>query len=155
MSMRFLKHTFLLVAAMFIAGGSFAQMTADPTAWKYELKKKSATEYQLIFHLELKTGWHIWSLNPGGDGYQIVPSFELDKNPNVQIKGNPTEKGKATTTTMEGIEGKVTYLSGNVDYVQNITVKGNTKITGKHTYQVCDDKQCLAPKDKDFAFEIK
>lgn len=130
--------------------------TGDPTTWTYEVKKKSATEYQLIAHLQLKMGWHIWSLKPGGDGFQIVPAFSFDKNPAVQLKGEMMEKGNATTTTMEGVDGKVTYLSGQVDYIQNVTVKkGGVKITGKHTYQVCDDKSCLAPVDKDFVFEIK
>jgi hypothetical protein len=153
--MQFLKRTALLISALFICTASFAQVNGDPTSWTYEVQKKSATEYILIFHLDLKKGWHIWSLNPGGDGFQIVPSFNLDKNPNVQVKGKPTEKGKATTVTMDGIDGKVTYLSGKVDYALRVTVKGNKKITGKHTYQVCDDKQCLAPADKDFTFEIK
>ena len=44
-------------------------MIADPTTWTYEVKKMSANEYQLIFHVSLKEGWHIWSLKPGGDGY--------------------------------------------------------------------------------------
>ena len=50
--------------------------------------------------------------------------------------------------------GEVTYLSGQIDYVQEVVVKGPTKITGKHTYQVCDDRQCLAPVDKSFEFVI-
>jgi hypothetical protein len=133
---------------------SFAQNIEDPTQWKYEVKKKNATEYELIFHLDLKSGWHIWSLHPGGDGYEIVPSVAFDTNPKVKVKGKLAEKGKATTTKMEGIDGKITYLSGKIDYVQNITVNGNTKITGKHTYQVCNDNLCLPPKDKDFVFEI-
>ncbi len=153
--MRIVKQTALIVSCLLMAGISFAQMTADPTTWKYEVKKKSATEYQLIFHLDLKQGWHIWSLNPGGDGFQIIPAIAIDKNASVTVKGKPTEKGKATTTVMDGVDGKVTYLSGKVDYVQEVVVKGSTKITGKHTYQVCDDKMCLAPVDKPFVFEIK
>jgi cytochrome c biogenesis DsbD-like protein len=149
---RFLPFVTLL---LFIGAPSFAQVTEDPTNWQYELKKKSATEYQIIFHLDIKEGWHIWSLHPGGDGYEIAPTFTVDKNPKVKLKGSVTEKGKTTTTTMEGIDGKITYLSGKIDYVQNITVTGKTKINGKHMYQVCNDKMCLRPTDKDFALEIK
>jgi thiol:disulfide interchange protein DsbD len=131
-------------------------MVADPTSWKYEVKKKSATDYELIFHLDLKQGWHIWSVKPGGDGYEIAPSFTFDNNANVKMKGEIKEKGKVTTTSMEGIKGKVTYLNGKIDYTQEVTVTGGkAKITGKHTYQVCNDMMCLPPKDKDFVFEIK
>lgn len=150
-----LKKYTLLLATLFVSCFSYGQMTADPTSWTYEVKKKSATDYELIFHLDLKKSWHIWSLNPGGDGFQIVPSFDIDKNPNVQVKGKPSEKGKATSTIMDGVDGKVTYLSGKVDYTLNISVKGSTKITGTHTYQVCDDKMCLAPVDKKFEVEVK
>jgi hypothetical protein len=147
---------FLLSILLVIAGQtSFAQMIEDPTSWKYEVKKKSTNEYQLIFHLNLKAGWHIWSLKPGGDGYEIAPSFDFTANPKVKLKGKTAEKGKVTTTKMEGIDGKVTYLSGKIDYIQDVTVTGDTKVKGKHSYQVCNDNMCLPPKDKEFEFDIK
>lgn len=94
-------------------------------------------------------------MHPGGDGMEIAPSFTFDKNPKVKMKGNTIEKGKTTTTTMEGIDGKITYLNGEISYTQDVVVTGSTKITGKHTYQVCSDRLCLRPVDKDFVFEIK
>ena len=153
--MRTLKLFFILCPAVFLSVTSFAQMIEDPTTWKYEVKKIGKTEYELIFHLTLKKEWHIWSLHPGGDGYEIAPSFTFDANPNIKIKGAATEKGKPITTKMEGIEGKITYFTGKVDYTQDVTVLANTKITGKLEYQVCNDKMCLPPKDKEFSFEIK
>jgi len=153
--MRYLNLCLLLLLTCFSAMPSFAQMTADPTTWKYEVKKKSATEYQLVFHVELKTGWHLWSVKPGGDGYQIPTSFKFDNNTGVKLKGSIAEKGKMITTAMEGIDGKVNYYAGNVDYIQNVTVAaGATRVTGKHTYQVCNDRMCLPPMDKDFVFDV-
>jgi len=151
--MRSIKVLLLLLPIFFVAIPSFAQ--DDPTNWKYEVKKKSATEYQLIFHLTVNKGWHIWSIHPGGDGSLIAPSFTFVPNGKVKMKGTVDEKGTPTTTSMDGIDGKVTYLSGTVDYIQNVTVTGNGKITGTQTYQVCNDRMCLAPKDKEFSFEIK
>ncbi len=144
-----------MMLAVAVVAPSFAQMTDDPTAWKYEVKKKSGNEYQLVFHVQLQDHWHIWSMQPGGDGMLIAPSFTFNTNKAVKMNGKMTETGKKTTTTMEGIDGKVNYLSGTVDFTQNVTVNGHTKITGKHTYQVCNDQMCLAPKDKEFVFEIK
>jgi DsbC/DsbD-like thiol-disulfide interchange protein len=145
----------LLGAFISVCFQAEAQVMQDPTSWTYEVKKKSATEYQLVFHLKLKEGWHIWALNPGGDGYQVVPGFEFDKNDKVEIVGKPTETGKKITNRMEGIDGAVSYFSGNVDYVQDIKVKGPVKVTGKHSYQVCNDMMCLPPKDKKFLFDVK
>jgi len=153
--MKSLKILFFFLPLIQVAAPAFSQMIEDPTTWKYEVKKKSATEYQLIFHLDLKAPWHIWSLHPGGDGYEIAPAFTFDNNPKVKMKDSVIEKGKKTTTKMDGIDGKITYYSGKIDYIQNVTVTGQTKITGKHEYQVCNDRMCLPPKDKDFVFEIK
>src|SRR4051812_3242841 len=111
--MRSLKCLLAFLALLLIASPLFAQ-NEDPASWKYELKKKNATEYELIFHLTLKEGWHIWSLKPGGDGMEIAPSFEFAKDTKVKMAGPITEKGKAIVTTMEGIEGKVTYFSKTV-----------------------------------------
>ncbi len=152
--MKLLKSILFFIGVL-LALPSFGQTIEDPTNWKYEVKKKSATEYQLVFHVTLKPKWHIWSVNPGGDGFEIPPSFAFDKNSKVQLKGKVVERGKPVVTKMDGIDGKVTYYSDKVEYTQDITVTGNTKITGKHTYQVCSDKLCLPPKDKDFSFEIK
>ena len=152
--MQLIKVASLILALLFAARPSFSQID-DPTTWKYEVKKISATEYELIFHLDLKKGWHIWSLTPGGDGYEIAPSFTFDKNQKIKLKGKTTEKGETITTTMEGIDGKITYLAGKIDYVQEVTVSAKATITGKHQYQVCNDRMCLPPKDKDFTFDIK
>src|ERR1017187_6116100 len=123
--MKLLKCFFLFLSVILFNHSSFGQMIDDPTAWKYEVKKKSATEYQLIFHLDLKAGWHIWSLKPGGDGYHIAPSYTFNNNPKVKMKGSVIETGKKTVTKMEGIDGKVTYYSGKIDYIQDITVTGS------------------------------
>lgn len=151
-----LKTTLIMMALLLAANPSRAQMTPDPASWSYEVKKKSANTYELIFHLKLQKDWHIWALKPGGDGYQIAPSFKFDKASGVQFKGTPSEKGKPVTAVMEGIDGKVTYFADGVDYVQTVvvTAKG-VKITGKHGYQVCNDHICLPPKNKNFVFEIK
>ncbi len=153
--MSFKRLVFLFIAILITSSVAYSQMIEDPCTWTYEVKKKGGHEYQLIVHLDIKKGWHIWSLNPGGDGYEIAPTFNFDKNPNVKLKGGVTEKGKKTVTKMAGIEGLVTYYTGKTDYVQEATVTGKTKITGIHSYQVCNDKMCLPPKDKNFVFEIK
>lgn len=148
------KSALLLLLVFLTTPPVFAQIQ-DPTVWTYEVKNKGNHQYELIFHLNINKEWHIWSIAPGGDGFLIPPSYKFDKNTNVQLVGEVTEYGTKVTTEMEGIDGKVTYLSGNVDYVQIVNVKGACKITGKHEYQVCNDNTCLPPKTIPFSFEIK
>ena len=145
----------IFVLLFLFATTSFAQSQKDPASWKYEVKKKSSIEYQLVFHLSLEKGWFIWALKPGGDGLIVAPGFAFDKNELVKMKGTVTEKGKKVSCIMAGIKGEVNYFTGKVDYLQDVIVTGKTKITGKHEYQVCNDRTAIPPKYKNFVFEIK
>ncbi len=153
--MRPLYNALLLIAGLCFSANTFAQTEEVHAKWTYEARKKKAGEYELIFHLKLDKGWHIWSLDPGGDGYQIVPSFNIADNPNVKVQGPPTEKGHVTKTEMDGVDGVVSYLSGKIDYAVDVTVRNKTVITGKLNYQICNDRLCLPPTDEDFEIEIK
>ena len=154
--MKFNKPILFVLAFVFSANTLFAQnMIADPSTWTFETKHVKDNHYQLIFHLKLKEGWHIWSLNPGGDGFQIVPSFKIKKNDAVIKLGSFKEKGNAITELMDGVDGKVTYFKSKVDYIAELEVNNNTTLSGTYTYQVCDDKMCLPPATKKCSFEIK
>jgi len=151
-----LKAVFIFLLGLLINPAAKAQLVSDPTTWTYEVKKLgTGNEYQLTFHLALKDGWHIWSMKPGGDGFQIAPSFTFSKTANYSLVGKTTEKGKKISETMDGVDGIVNYFKGKIDYIQTVKVTGNTIIAGTHEYQVCDDKMCLPPKTKKFTFEIK
>lgn len=144
----------LLVSTGFVKT-SFAQESLDKSKWRFEAKKKNGNQYDLIFHLSLPKGWHIFSLNPGGDGSLIAPSFAFDTSSSLKLIGKVTEKGDLITEKMEGITGRVRMYEGSVDYIQHATYTGNGQITGMLTYQICNDKMCLPPKDKSFVFEIE
>lgn len=152
--MTLFRHHFLLGIFILLGLAAQAQIPSDPTTWKYEVKKKGNNEYQLIFHLELKDDWHVYSLKPGGDGYELAPTFEFDKNPKATLKGQLTESGTKIVKKLEGIDGPVAFFAGKVDYMQLVKATPGTKIKGKHMYQVCNNSICLPPKDKNFVFEI-
>jgi thiol:disulfide interchange protein len=154
--MKVLKYALLVLSGLFIAGSLSAQEPEkDAANWTYEIKKTGENKYDLICHLRLDKDYHIWSLNPGGDGFQYVATFSFEKNPMVKLIGKVREKGKKITGPMEGVDAPtVSYFSDNVDYTQSIEVTGNTEIRLKHKYQVCDDKHCQSPKSKNYSFKI-
>ena len=153
--MRLLRIGILLTFGFLTAHNTRAQIIQDPTTWTYEVKNKSVNEYELIFHLSLKEGWHVWSLKPGGDGFQVIPSFVLSKNAAIISQSKIREIGKPITRKVEGVKALVTSLANKVDYVMTVKVTGNTTIKGKQEYQVCNENLCLPPKDKEFVFELK
>jgi thiol:disulfide interchange protein DsbD len=131
-----------------------AQMTADPTDWKYEVKKMGADKYELIFEVKLKDGWHIFSQKPGDD-FIIPPSFDVKADRRVKLLGKVQEKGNLKTEKIDGIDNPVRYYESKADFVLLVSAKPGSKITGDHVYQVCNDKMCLPPKKKHFEFVIK
>lgn len=144
----------LLLAIAFLANSVHAQIIKDPTTWTYEVKKTGEKKYQLIFHLRLEKEWHIFSFNPGGDGSSFIPTFKFNKLQGVKFVGAVKEKGKVISKKMLDDEPAFRFYEDRVDYVQELSIEHNSKITGIHEYQVCKET-CLAPKKKQFSFEIK
>ncbi|WP_276134766.1 protein-disulfide reductase DsbD family protein [Polluticoccus soli] len=146
-------RTALLVAlSFFISWTVNAQIIEDPSEWKFEAKKKKGNEYDLIFHVNVKNGYHIYSLDPGGDGSFPPPEFNFTKGENFKLNGKVTEKGQRIDETIEDI-GTVHYFK-KVDYIQPATITANGKITGKYSYMTCNEQGCLPPKTKSFTFTI-
>ncbi len=144
--------SFLLLFSFFALSPAFAQIIEDPTVWTITAKKKSGNQYDLVFHVDVKNNWHIYSLDPGGDGSFLPPDFRLDKSTRYKVNGKITEKGKKIDETIEDI-GTVHYYK-NVDYIVPITVDTNGKITGKYEYMTCNDQGCLPPKTKKFSVDV-
>ncbi len=149
-----IKKIFFLLLCSFFVLNTEAQITKDPTTWTFEAKKKGDNKYELTFHLKLAEGWHIWSLDPGGDGLEIPPSFKFDKNAGLKLIGKTKEHGKLISADIDGTDGTVHMFKNNADYTQLVTVNGNIKITGKYSYQVCNEQMCLPPRTKPFSIEI-
>ena len=152
--MRIIRLALFLFLTMFASSALHAQIIGDPTTWSFEAKKKDGNHYQLIFHLKIKEGWHIYALKPGGDGTLISPSFTFNKATGLRLIGNVKEKGKLITENMVGIDGAVNMYKRKVDYIQEAEITGTPKITGKYGYQVCNDNMCLPPKTKPFTFTV-
>jgi thiol:disulfide interchange protein len=148
--------SFLALALLFLfgSGNVQAQIIQDPTTWTVEAHKISGNDYDVVFNLTLKKGWHIWALKPGGDGLQVPPAIEFDKNGDLKLVGELREEGHAITGDMDGVDGTVTYFHDKVSYHQKCTIARNTKLKGTYYYQVCDDKMCLPPKTVPFTLEI-
>ncbi len=153
--MKVLARIVVVIFGLMMTNCLHAQMIADPTTWKIEAKKKQGSEYQIIFHLKIKEGWHIWSLHPGGDGMQITPAFTFDNNPNLKLRDSVKEYGKKITGPMDGVDGDVSYFEHKVDYIQQVTVSANTKVSGTYSYQVCTMAMCLPGKTVNYSVEIK
>lgn len=149
-----LRTSLIFLLGLFLFTGAHAQMVKDESKWTFEAKKKSGDQYDLIVHLKLPKDWHIYAFKPGGDGSLYPPEIKFSKNDKVALKGDTKERGKLISENLVGIDGTVNMYKGTVDYVQPATIAGNTKITGKYSYQICNDEMCLPPTTKSFSILV-
>ena len=152
--MQYFRRLLAATLILFCAFATEAQIIQDPTTWSYEVKKMGDKKYDLIFHLKLQEGWHIFSFNPAGDGMSLPPDFAFEHASGVSFSGKVTEHGKIVSKELIPGEKAFKFFENKVDYIQHVAVQGNVVIKGVHEYQVCKES-CLAPKKKSFAFEIK
>lgn len=141
-----------LLNVLFLFGAQ-AQMIEDPTEWKFEARKVEGNKYDIVFHCDVKNGWHIYSLDPGGDGSFLPPSFTIKENADIKLVGEVREDGEIIHETIEDI-GTVHYYK-NVDYIQTVELANeNITITGEYSYMTCNDETCLPPKTAEFSIKV-
>jgi thiol:disulfide interchange protein len=117
-------------------------------------KKISEGEYELLINCKLKPEWHLWSLNPGGDGMLVPPTFTFSKNKDIEVVGKIKESGKKISKEFPGTDGITHFYENEVSYTQKFKAKANTVFKGSVRYQSCDHGQCLKPEEKPFEVKI-
>lgn len=148
------RAVFIIVAIFLSATTLKAQMVADNSKWSFEAKKVNGNVYDIIFHLSLPKDWHIYAMNPGGDGSLYPPAFTFNKNKQVKLIGTVKEKGKLEKIKIDGIDGIINEYKNKVDYIQRAEINGNTTISGTYSYQICDESKCINPTTKDFTLKV-
>ncbi|TAN13719.1 MAG: DUF255 domain-containing protein [Chitinophagaceae bacterium] len=124
----------------------------NPVKWDYTAQKINDSTYALNMRASIDHGWHVYSQN-AGEG-PIPTSFTFDKDPQIALIGNVAEKGKEIKTFDKVFNSELRFYENGVDFVQKVTVKGNTTLKGTLEYMVCNDVNCLPPKDVPFSFQL-
>lgn len=151
-----MKRTLVLVTALLLgAAGANAQMLKDNSKISYEARKKDANKYELIVHMKLEKGWHVYSIKPGGDGSLKPAIVSFRPDPKVKYVGGIKERGKLISEVMIEGDPKINMYADRVDYVQEVTVNGTTTVTGTYEYQICNDRTCLPATKKEFKIVVK
>ncbi len=137
---------------LLLAGAAKAQM-GNPVSWTFTAKKTGDKTYELHMTATISGNYHLYAQKNSGDVSAAVISFT--KNPLLTLQGNVKEVGKLISKYEEVWKSKVNYYEKTVDFVQVIKSKVAVPVTikGGVNYMVCNDRQCLPPKDA--LFEVK
>jgi thiol:disulfide interchange protein DsbD len=126
----------------------------NPVKWSFTAKKVNATTYEVHATATIEKGWHLYAQD-AGEG-PVPTSFKFTKNPLATAVGQTVEVGKLHKSFDKNFNSELKYYESTVDFVQKVTVKGKaaTKVKGTVEFMVCDDHQCLPPKEVEFAVSV-
>ncbi|HEY6082212.1 MAG TPA: protein-disulfide reductase DsbD domain-containing protein [Chitinophagaceae bacterium] len=131
----------------------FAQ-TVNPVKWDFTAKKISEKVYEVHLKATIEPGWHIYAQD-AGEG-PVPTSFTFTKNPLTALDGKVKEVGKKEKAFDKNFNSELKYYEHSVDFVQKVTVRGmvNTQLKGSLEFMVCNDRQCLPPRQEEFALNL-
>lgn len=143
-----IKTAFILVSVLFFSAAD-AQIL-NPVKFTCNAKKTGSNQYELHVKAAIEPKWHLYSIkNPAGGAQATVVSFT-----GTEAVGKLKEAGKLKTVFEKSFGVSQKFFETTVDFIQVVKIKpGTKKINGSVEYMVCNDKQCLPPKE--VAFEIK
>lgn len=144
-----MKKIFFTLLVLFVLQATYAQIL-NPVRFSYSAVKKGSNQYEVHIKSVIDPKWHIYSVtNPEGGAEATVVKMD-----GVKTIGKVKEVGKMKTVFDKEFKMNQKFFESNVDFVQLVTIqKGDKKVAGSVTYMVCNDRQCLPPKE--VAFEIK
>jgi DsbC/DsbD-like thiol-disulfide interchange protein len=142
----------VLVLLMFL-GGVNAQIN-DPVQWTYTAKKIADKTYELHITATIGSNWHLYAQDAGEGPEPTKLTFTA--NPLVSLDGKVKELGKMEKSFDKNFNSTLKFYAKKVDFVQKIKVKSPvaTVVKGSVNFMVCNDKQCLPPKDVPFSIKV-
>ncbi len=145
-----MKKLIFTLATLFFLNTSHGQIL-NPVKFNYSAVKKGNNLYEVHIKTLLQPKWHIYSIkNPEGGAEPT--KIKINEGSSI---GAIKEKGKLKTMYEKEFKVNQKFYEGSVDFVQLVKLKsGDKKITGNIVYMVCNDKQCLPPKDVEFKIKL-
>lgn len=149
-----MKKLLALTAVLAAFLGLSAQQL-DPVKWSYSVKEISPNAAELVFTAKLDAGWHLYSQYTDPNG-PLAINFEFEESADYQRVGKVQEP-KPHEEMDEVFGCIVKSFSGTVVFRQKVKRLSDKDFTVKGilNYQLCNDGSCIAPEDRDFAFNVK
>ncbi len=127
----------------------------EPVTWSFRSEKTGGNTFELVMTAELEKGWHLYAMDiePGGP---IPTSFTFEESSGYKTVGKPVSVTKPVVKFDNSFSMNIGMHSGKAEFRQKVTVSQSpVTVKGYVTFMSCDDKQCLPPRDVEFALELK
>ena len=126
----------------------------NPVKWTYTAKKIADKTYELHMTASIDGNWHLYAQD-AGEGPEPT-TFSFTANPLIKFDGKVKEIGKLEKSYDKNFKSVLKFYAKKVDFVQKIKVKSSiaTVVKGSVSYMVCNDRQCLPPRDFPFSINV-
>lgn len=140
----------ILLFVSFLAGAQ----VLDPIKWQFWSEKESdGQSYTLYAKASINPGWHVFSLNPGGDGLLIPTGLTVENREQYRDVGALMVEGKEIRKEMEGV-GMVSYYENEVVFKLSLIPYKPCIASGFISFQLCNDRMCLPPAEAAFSVKL-
>ena len=141
------------ILLLLFAGFANAQIN-NPVKWTYAAKKIADKTYELHMTATIEGNWHLYAQD-AGEGPEPT-TFAFTTNPLIIFDGKIKEVGKLEKSYDKNFNSVLKYYAQKVDFVQKIKVKTAiaTVVKGTVNFMVCNDRQCLPPRDVPFTITV-
>ncbi|GAB1308456.1 hypothetical protein KH5_11390 [Urechidicola sp. KH5] len=147
-----LKQLFIAILLLFPLGVS--SQILDPISWTTATEITGESEVTLIATATIDEGWHLYAQQIPEDG-PIPTSFVFKSSSEYLKKGNTKEE---TGIELDDpvFKMRLKYFENQATFKQRIKRKLKTafKVNAIVEFMVCNETQCLPPKEMDLIFEI-
>ena len=139
---------FLLILVAFFTVGFLSAQGLNPVNWSFNSKKISDNVYEIQMIATIQQGWHVYSQSQPKDAIAQPTTVVFNKNPLLELDGKLKEAGNLEKFKDKDLDISANQYSNKVVFSQRVKVKGKAKtnVTGKLTYQTCNDEKCLPAK---------
>lgn len=144
----------IVLLGLFLSVVESQAQILKPVKWEYGYKKINDQEAVIFIKASIQPGWHIYAMNVPKDG-PTKTEFFFNPSKDYQLMGKTLQP--APLSKFEDVfDMDVPYFKGTVTFQQKIKlVSANPKITGRLSFMVCDETQCLPEEEIEFAINIK
>jgi hypothetical protein len=149
----YMKKIILGIFLVLFAGFANAQIN-NPVIWTYSATKVADKTYELHITATITGNWHLYAQD-AGEGPEPT-TFRFTPNPLISFDGKVKEVGKMEKSFDKNFNSVLKYYAKKVDFVQKVKVKSSiaTIVKGTVNFMVCNDRQCLPPRDVPFSINV-
>ncbi len=145
--MRERKHKILSIVVLLLTLCMTAEaQMVEPVHTSAEMKILDGIEAELLFHMKIDAGWHVYS--PKVTGGPIAASFHADKMQGAKVIGPLKFRGKEITKYDEQFGQELQFFENSVTFVQHIRLmEPKYDIDCYLEYGACNDEMCMPPSE--------